>query len=280
MTAAAATEATATATIAALLQQLREGRAPEAAAQEILRLSASLEQQLRQREAEAAAAARELAAFASSVSHDLRAPLSVIDGFSLLLEGAVAKGDSERSAHYLQRLRLGVASMNELIVALLGVSRLLRAPMVVQPVDLSALAQVALATRQAAEPERVTQLTLPPSLLSQGDPALLKQVVEHLIGNAWKFSSKKDKTVITVGKQSGAEGETVYFVRDQGCGFDMTHAEKLFGIFQRMHTPSEFPGLGVGLATAQRIVTRHGGRIWLEALPEQGTTVYFTLPGF
>jgi light-regulated signal transduction histidine kinase (bacteriophytochrome) len=264
--------------IAALLQQIREGREPDAAAQEILRITAALEAQLRQRDADVAAAIKELESFSYSVSHDLRAPLSTIDGFSRLLEGSSAKGDAERSKHYLQRLRLGVANINELIAALLLVSRLLRAPLAPQAVDLSALAQAALTDLQAAEPARMAQVDVQAGLVASGDPALLKQLMEHLAGNAWKFSAKKDRALITVGSEAGADGETVYFVRDNGAGFDMAHADKLFGIFQRMHVTSDFPGLGAGLAMAQRIVARHGGRIWAEATVDQGATIYFTLP--
>ena len=265
--------------ITALLQQIREGREADAAAQEILRLTAGLEAQLRQRDADVAAAIKELESFSYSVSHDLRAPLSTIDGFSRLLEGSSAKGDAERSKHYLQRLRLGVANINELIAALLLVSRLLRAPMAPQAVDLSALAQEALASRQVAEPERRARVDVQEGLIARGDPDLLRQLVDHLTGNAWKFTSKKDKALIEVGSRVAAGGETVYFVRDNGAGFDMAHAEKLFGIFQRMHVTSDFPGLGAGLAMAQRIVARHGGRIWAEAAVEEGATIYFTLPG-
>ncbi len=265
--------------IAALLQQLREGRDSDAAAQEILRITAGLEMKLRQRDADVAAAIRELESFSYSVSHDLRAPLSTIDGFSRLLEGSSAKGDAERSKHYLQRLRLGVANINELIAALLLVSRLLRAPMAPQAVDIGALAQAALTDLQAAEPTRVVQVDVQAGLMARGDPALLKQLMEHLAGNAWKFSAKKDRTIIAVGSEAGADGETAYFVRDNGAGFDMAHAENLFGIFQRMHVTSDFPGLGAGLAMAQRIVARHGGRIWAEAAVDQGTTISFTLPG-
>ncbi len=264
--------------IAALLQQLREGRDTDAAAQEILRITSGLEARLRQRDADVAAALRELESFSYSVSHDLRAPLSTIDGFSRLLEGSSAKGDAERSKHYLQRLRLGVANINELIAALLTVSRLLRAPMAPQAVDIGALAQAALADLQAAEPTRVAQLDVQAGLMARGDPALLRQLMEQLAGNAWKFSAKKDRAVITVGRETGAGGETVYFVRDKGAGFDMAQADKLFGIFQRMHVTSDFPGLGAGLAIAQRIVARHGGRIWAEAAVEEGATIYFTLP--
>ncbi|MDP3414167.1 MAG: ATP-binding protein [Polaromonas sp.] len=265
--------------IAALLQQLREGRDSDAAAQEILRITAGLEMKLRQRDADVAAAIRELESFSYSVSHDLRAPLSTIDGFSRLLEGSSAKGDAERSKHYLQRLRLGVANINELIAALLLVSRLLRAPMAPQAVDIGALAQAALTDLQAAEPTRVVQVDVQAGLMARGDPALLKQLMQHLAGNAWKFSAKKDRTIIAVGSEAGADGETAYFVRDNGAGFDMAHAENLFGIFQRMHVTSDFPGLGAGLAMAQRIVARHGGRIWAEAAVDQGTTISFTLPG-
>lgn len=265
--------------IAALLLQLREGRDSDAAAREILRITAGLEMKLRQRDADVAAAIRELESFSYSVSHDLRAPLSTIDGFSRLLEGSSAKGDAERSKHYLQRLRLGVANINELIAALLLVSRLLRAPMAPQAVDIGALAQAALTDLQAAEPTRMVQVDVQAGLMARGDPALLKQLMEHLAGNAWKFSAKKDRTIIAVGSEAGADGETAYFVRDNGAGFDMAHAENLFGIFQRMHVTSDFPGLGAGLAMAQRIVARHGGRIWAEAAVDQGTTISFTLPG-
>jgi light-regulated signal transduction histidine kinase (bacteriophytochrome) len=263
--------------IAALLQQLREGGERAAAEQQILRIAAGLEEQLSRRGADVAAANKELESFSYSVSHDLRAPLSTIDGFCRLLEGAVASGAADRGKHYLQRIRLGVASMNELIGALLAVSRLSRAGMSPQPVDLGALAQGVFAALQQVEPARAARIEVQPALMAHGDPALLKQLVDHLADNAWKFSAKKDQTEIAVGCQPGPGGETVYFFKDQGAGFDMRHADKLFGIFQRLHTTSEFPGLGAGLCTVQRIVARHGGRVWAEAAPEQGATVYFTL---
>lgn len=263
--------------MAALLQKIRDGSDVAAAEQEILRITGLLEDELNQRSAEVVAANKELENFSYSVSHDLRAPLSTIDGFSRLLEGAVAKGNTERSTHYLQRIRLGVGNINELIAALLAVSRLLRAPMAVQAVDLGALAQGAFAALQEADPARTAQIEVQPALIAQGDPALLKQLVDHLAGNAWKFTSKKERAAIAVGSQVEADGETVYFFRDNGAGFDMAHAEKLFGIFQRMHVSSDFPGIGAGLSTVQRIVMRHGGRVWAEAAPEQGATIYFTL---
>ena len=263
--------------IAALLQQLRDAGDRATLEQDILRIAAHLEAQLRQRSADVALANKELASFSYSVSHDLRAPLSTIDGFSRLLEGAVAKGEAERSQHYLQRIRLGVANINELLGALLAVSRLSRASMTLQPVDLGALAQDAFAVLQESDPARTVKVEVQPALVASGDPALLKQLVDHLAGNAWKFSSKKDRAEMVVGSQPGPDGETVYFFRDNGAGFDMAHADKLFGIFQRLHVSSEFPGLGAGLATVQRIVLRHGGRVWAEAAPDQGATFYFTL---
>ena len=265
--------------MAALLEQIRDGSDPAAAEQEILRITRLLEDELNQRSADVVAANKELENFSYSVSHDLRAPLSTIDGFSRLLEGAVASGNAERSKHYLQRIRLGVGNINELIAALLAVSRLLRAPMTVQPVDLGALAQSAFAALQDGAPERVVQLTVQPGLMVDGDPALLRQLIDHLAGNAWKFTSKKNRAEISVGSQPGTNGEAVYFFRDNGAGFDMAHAKKLFDIFQRMHVSSDFPGMGVGLSTVQRIVLRHGGRVWAEAAPEQGATIYFTLKG-
>ena len=263
--------------MAALLEQIRDGNDVAAAEQEILRITSRLEGELKQRSKELLAANKELENFSYSVSHDLRAPLSTIDGFSRLLEGAVAKGNAERSAHYLQRIRLGVGNINELIAALLAVSRLLRAPMTLQAVDLGALAAEAFAALQQAEPERVMQLDIQPSLLVRGDPALLRQLVAHLASNAWKFSSKKDRAQIAVGSQPGPAGETVYFFRDNGAGFDMAYADKLFGIFQRLHVSSAFSGIGAGLSMVQRIVMRHGGRVWAQALLEHGATIYFTL---
>lgn len=264
--------------MAALLQKIRDGSDAAAAEQEILRITSLLEDELNQRSTEVAAANKELENFSYSVSHDLRAPLSTIDGFSRLLEGAVAKGNAERSTHYLQRIRLGVGNINELIAALLAVSRLLRAPMAVQPVDLSAMVDATFARLREAEPERVVQIKVQPGLAVQADPTLLQQLVDQLASNAWKFTSKKERAEIIVGSQAGPDGEKVYFFKDNGAGFDMAHAEKLFGIFQRMHVTSDFPGIGAGLTTVQRIVMRHGGRVWAEAVSEQGATIYFTLP--
>ena len=264
--------------MAALLQKIRDGRDVAAAEQEILRITGLLEDELNQRSAQVVAANKELENFSYSVSHDLRAPLSTIDGFSRLLEGAVAKGNAERSTHYLQRIRLGVGNINELIAALLAVSRLLRAPLAPQTVDLAALAEAAFAGLQEADPARVADITVQPALAAHGDPAMLRQLVDHLAGNAWKFSSKKERADIVVGSQPGPDGETVYFFKDNGAGFDMAHCDKLFQVFERLHTDQEFEGTGVGLASVRRVVTRHGGRVWAEGKVDQGAVFHFALP--
>lgn len=250
--------------------------------EEILRLNASLEERVQQRTAQLEFSNQQLEAFSYSVSHDLRSPLSVIGGFSNLLEKTMAKagpGDphAERSLHYLARIRAGVGQMSELIDAMLSLAQVSRSSLLWQPVDLSALAEALLISCQEREPDRATQLRVEPGLLAQGDPRLLKQVLDNLLGNAWKFSAGRDCTEITVGHEKSSTGESVFFVRDKGAGFDMAYAEKLFGVFQRLHTADEFAGTGVGLATVQRIVARHGGRVWAESAAGQGATFYFTL---
>ncbi|WP_411880089.1 PAS domain S-box protein [Polaromonas sp. YR568] len=251
------------------------------AREEILRLNASLEERVLQRTAQLEFANKELEAFSYSVSHDLRSPLSAIDGFSDLLERAMAKADAsaltERSRHYLARIRAGVSQMGELIDAMLTLAQVSRSSLRWERVDLSALAQALLAGYREREPDRAARLQVEPGLIGQGDPRLLKQVLDNLLGNAWKFSARQECTDITFGHETGKAGETVYFVRDQGAGFDMAYVEKLFGAFQRLHSLSEFAGTGIGLATVHRIITRHGGKVWAESQPGHGTTFYFTL---
>jgi PAS domain S-box-containing protein len=245
---------------------------------EILRLNTSLEERVQQRTAQLQAANKELEAFSYSVSHDLRTPLSSIDGFSGLLGKALVAGaPSERSAHYLARIRAGVVQMGELIDALLSLARLSRSSLRWAPVDLSALAQKLLDGCREREPERQVALDIEPALLAQGDTQLLQQLLDNLLGNAWKFSSKQAQARISFRRESAADGEAVYAVQDNGAGFDMAYAEKLFGPFQRLHTATEFAGTGIGLATVQRIVARHGGRVWAESAPNRGATFYFTL---
>ncbi len=219
--------------------------------------------------------------FSYSVSHDLRSPLNAIDGFSSLLQKTVLMMESgpltERSAHYLARIRAGVSQMGELIEGMLSLSLASRASLLWEPVDLSALANSLLGRYHEREPARAALLQVEAGLLAQGDSRLLKQVLDNLLGNAWKFSAGQVRTEIAVGHETGSTGETIYFVRDNGAGFDMAYADKLFGTFQRLHTQGEFAGTGIGLATVRRIIERHGGKIWGESTPGHGATFYFTL---
>ncbi|MEO6017268.1 MAG: ATP-binding protein, partial [Polaromonas sp.] len=251
------------------------------AREEILHLNASLEERVQQRTAQLEFANRQLEAFSYSVSHDLRSPLSAVDGFSDLLERALAKSTSgvlaERSQHYLSRIRAGVTQMGELIDAMLALAQVSRSRLRWEPVDLSQLANALLARYQEHEPDRVASWQVQADMVAQGDPRLLNQVLDNLLGNAWKFTSGKPRAEIQFGRETGEAGETVYFVRDNGAGFDMAYAEKLFGAFQRLHSLTEFAGTGVGLATVHRIVLRHGGRVWAQSEVGRGATFYFTL---
>ena len=243
----------------------------------------ALNQTLAQKLALLDAANNELEAFSYSVSHDLRAPLRALDGFSqILLEDYASRLDPQ-GQNYLQRVRAASQKMGELIDALLALARLTRAEMRHETVDLSALARAALADLQAADPQRQVQILLAEGLTAQGDPRLLRVVLDNLLGNAWKFTSKTPQARIELGRLPAAQtpaqsGEQTFFVRDNGAGFDMAHADRLFGAFQRLHQQTDFPGSGIGLATVQRVLHRHGGRAWAEGQLGQGATLYFSLP--
>jgi len=251
------------------------------AREEILQLNASLEERVQQRTAQLKFANQQLEAFSYSVSHDLRSPLSSINGFSTLLAKSLAShGDSAldgRNQHYLARIRTGAARMGELIDAMLSLAQVSRSRLAWEKVDLSAEARALLSELQEREPGRAVHLEVQPGLMAQGDPRLLRQVLYNLLGNAWKFSAGQACARITLGALEGSEGEQVYFVRDNGAGFEMAYVEKLFGAFQRLHTEAQFAGTGIGLATVQRIIARHGGRVWAESVQGKGATFYFTL---
>jgi signal transduction histidine kinase len=224
-----------------------------------------------------AAANAELEAFCYAVAHDLRAPLRGIQGFSqALLEdyGTVVDGKGQG---YLQRVAAAALRMSELIDDLLTLSRISRGPLLRAPVDLSAIARDVTTDVARRTPARVVTTNVAPGLTATADARLIRIVFENLIGNAWKFTSKTAHPVIGIGATTVGE-TTAFFVRDNGAGFDDTQASKLFAPFQRMHSDKEFAGTGIGLATVQRIVRRHGGRVWAHAVVNGGATIYFALP--
>jgi light-regulated signal transduction histidine kinase (bacteriophytochrome) len=221
---------------------------------------------------------KELESFSYSVSHDLRAPLRAIDGFSLaLLEDCDHKLDPAEKEH-LQRVRGATASMGRLIDDMLNLARTARYELVRRKVDLSALAREIASALRETHPERGATFRIVPNVIVEADRTLLRVVLENLLGNAWKYTSKRTGARVTFGSREH-DGETSFFVRDDGAGFDMTYAHKLFGAFSRLHSSSEFPGSGIGLATVARIVERHGGRVWAQGEVGRGATFSFTLGG-
>jgi signal transduction histidine kinase len=223
------------------------------------------------------AAYRELESFSYSVSHDLRAPLRSIDGFSeAVLEDCGDKLDPQGRDH-LERVRAAAQKMARLIDDLLALSRLTRAELRSAPLDLSAMALSILRALRERSPGRNTDLRVASGLCAHGDPHLVEVALENLLANAWKFTGRRPLARIEVGSTE-REGAPCFFVKDNGAGFDMAYAHKLFAPFQRLHGQTEFDGTGVGLATVKRILQRHGGRVWAEAEVDQGATFFFTLP--
>jgi signal transduction histidine kinase len=220
---------------------------------------------------------QELEAFSYSVSHDLRAPLRAIDGFSQALLEEHSHALDEKGKHYLTRVRASAARMGELIDDLLELSRVGRAELRRTRFDLSALAERVLAELCSGDPDREVETNVQRGLLVDADAQLVRVALDNLLGNAWKFTKKTAHAKIDLGAEE-QNGSLVYFVRDNGAGFNMTFVAKLFNPFQRLHSEAEFPGTGIGLATVHRIVDRHGGRIWAEGAVGEGATVYFTVP--
>ncbi|MES2634618.1 MAG: response regulator [Pseudomonadota bacterium] len=239
--------------------------------------NAELEAQVRQQLVELTAINSDLDAFSYSVSHDLRAPIQVVEGFSGALESSHSSQLDEKGLHYVRRIRASAARMTELVDGLLRLAHLSRQPIARTHVDVTALVE---SVREIMCEARVkgadaiqVQGSMPPAY---ADPVLLRQVYANLLSNACKFTSKLQDSEIKVGAQSGHE-ECIYFVRDNGAGFDMAHAAQLFQPFQRMHKAQEFEGLGVGLSIVQRVINRHGGRVWAEAGTDAGACFYFSL---
>ena len=246
------------------------------AEEELHRLNEELEQRVRQRTAQLEATNRELEAFSYSISHDLAAPLRSIDGFSQILLEDYAKDLDDEAKDYLSRVRASGQHMRRLVDALLELSRMTRREIRREQVDLSAMAEGIVQELRKSQPERKVEFVSADDLCVEGDGWLLRIALENLLGNAWKFTAKSSAARIEFGLAQ-QERAYVYYVRDNGAGFEMAYADKLFGAFQRLHSVEEFPGTGIGLATVKRIVHRHGGEVWAEGRVGKGATFYFTL---
>lgn len=255
------------AAVSALLESQRE----------VQQMNAELEKRVAERTRQLQAANRELESFAYAVSHDLRAPLRSLSGFSQILQETAAEQLDEKSLHYLRRIQDASQRMSGLIESLLGLSRISTADLVVRPVNLTQVCIDAAGALHEKYPGRTVQLDIAPNMHVEGDARLIRIAMDCLLANAWKFSIRAMPPTISVGVQTGLTGGHVYFVRDNGVGFDMAYANKLFVPFQRLHPEAEFLGSGIGLVTAQRVVARHNGRIWAEAQVDQGATFYFTI---
>lgn len=214
--------------------------------------------------------------FSYTVSHDLRAPVRVVDGFARILKEDYSRHLDRIGNDHLDRILSAAARMNAMIDAMLSLAQLSTQPLARQPVNLSQLATYILEDLRRGQPERTVMVEIEPDLLVTGDPTLLRLVLENLLSNAWKYTGKTTSPSIHL-RASEHLGRRVFEVRDNGAGFDMRSSDRLFGLFQRLHSANDFPGTGVGLASVQRIVRRHGGDIWAESTPGQGARFCFTL---
>lgn len=261
------------AVLATILDVTEQRRAEK----EMVLLSNVMEQRIRRRTIALEESNKDLREFAYSLAHDLRAPLSSIDGFSAQLELRLADALDDKCRHYLRRVRAGVKLMSDLTDGLLGLADLANTDLLRQQVDLSVTARAVLERLREAHPSRAVTVTVHETQPARGDVRLLTDVLQNLLGNAWKFTSKTSEARIEFGGQEQADGAYAWFVRDNGAGFDPDYAYKLFGAFQRLHATHEFEGTGIGLAMVRKIVARHGGHIWALGKPDKGASFYFTL---
>jgi two-component system, OmpR family, phosphate regulon sensor histidine kinase PhoR len=258
-----------------LLERRRADAALRESEENLRRLNASLEQRVCERTIELAASTKELEAFSYSVSHDLRAPLRAIDGFGLaLLEDCDDKLDTD-GKDSLRRIRAATQRMGSLIDDMLRLSRITRAELFVEKVDVTEIAWSVIDELRKSNPERLVKVEIAKGLEDTADPKLIRIALENLLGNAWKFTGKQSEAVIELGSTAEC-GKKTYFIRDNGAGFDMAYADKLFTPFQRLHSTDEYPGTGIGLGTVQRIMHRHGGKAWAEGQVGKGATFYFS----
>ncbi|CAG0982053.1 Phytochrome-like protein cph1 [Burkholderiales bacterium] len=263
-------------TCALLIEAFRSAHARQAAEEALRRLAGELEQRVRARTEELQLSLKELESFSYSVSHDLRSPLRSINGFAQALARLHGQGLGEQGRDYLRRIDQATVRMGQLIDDLLRLAQLTRAPLKRERVNLSQLARQVLAELRAADPSRQVEEIITDGLETDADPTLMLAVLENLLGNAWKFTRRQPLARIEFGALA-RDNAAVYYVRDNGIGFDMQYVDRIFDVFQRLHGPEDFPGTGIGLATVQRIVQRHGGRCWAEGTQDAGACFYFTL---
>ncbi|HTH79480.1 MAG TPA: ATP-binding protein [Ramlibacter sp.] len=221
---------------------------------------------------------QELEKFAYTVSHDLRAPLVTIDGFISHLRRELGEGAPAKARHYMERIEAAGRHMSGLVEGLLALSQAERRRLRREDVDIAAMARDILDMLTRQQPGRHVRITIEPGLVAHADPNLVTSLLDNLLGNAWKFTAARDRAEIFVGRETDSTGESIFYVKDNGAGFDMSQASHLFTAFERLHDNDEFPGLGIGLATVQRVCARHGGRAWAQSEPDKGACFFFTLP--
>lgn len=249
------------------------------AEEQVKQLNADLEQRVAERTRTVEASMRDVEAFNATLSHDLRAPLSVIAlSCSVILQGGKREPLPPRVTENLDRIKRSVTYMTELVNDLLTLAQVGSAPVVRSELDLTKLAEEVVADLRLGSPDREVSVVVAPGLRCTADPRLMRATMENLVGNAWKYSSRAVNAEIEIGKTSGEGDHTTFFVKDNGAGFDMKEAHRLFAPFERLHKATEFEGTGVGLAAVHRIIDRHGGRIWAESAPDHGATFFFEIP--